>query len=113
LNVSKWIGSFGLAAVVAAGVAWSVQAQQPAGAVYSSGGRNELITYCTPAEGKPTSLLVIDPAARRVAVYHINRESGEIQLKSVRNIAGDLSLDNWNTGGLSPDEISKMQKRVQ
>jgi hypothetical protein len=112
-SVSKWYGTIGLAVAVAAGVAWSVEAQQPAGAIYSSAGRNDLITYCTPVEGKPTALTVIDPTTRRIAVYHVNRESGEIQLKSVRNITGDLGLEYFNSGSPLPDEISKMQKRVQ
>jgi len=56
---------------------------------------------------------VIDPGTRRIAVYHVNRESGEIQLKSVRNIAWDLGMEYFNSGSPLPDEISKMQKRVQ
>jgi hypothetical protein len=101
-------------AIVAAVGAWSAQAQQPAPSAYSlTGGRNDLITYCVPAEGRPTALTVIDPASRRIAVYYLKPESGEIQLKSVRNIAGDLSLEYFNSGSPTPDEISKMQRRSQ
>jgi len=40
-------------------------------------------------------------------------DSGEIQLKSVRNVTGDLGLDYWNSGSPLPQEITKMQERQQ
>jgi hypothetical protein len=95
---------------------WTADAQQAApGASYAaSGGRTDLITYFLPGENnKPTSLTIIDPAGRHVAVYHVNRDTGEIELKSVRNIAWDLGMDYFNTGGLKPEEIRAMQERAQ
>jgi hypothetical protein len=116
VSVLKSYRIVGLAAVLAIGVVgWSAGAQQPsASATYASAtGHNDLITYFLPAEGQPSALTVIDPVARRIAVYYINRENGEIQLKSVRNIAGDLGLDYWNSGSPLPQEIIKMQQRQQ
>lgn len=103
-----------LVALVALG--WSANAQQtaPSAPAYASGGgRSELITYFLPVDGRPSTLTVIDPASRRIAVYHVNRENGEIQLKSVRNIAGDLGLEYFNSGSPLPQEILKMQQRQQ
>lgn len=105
-----------VAAVLAvAGLGWTAAAQQPGpGAAYSStGAGGELITYFLPVEGKPSALTVIDSQQRRIAVYHVNRETGEIQLKSVRNIAWDLGMEYFNTGDPSPEEIRKGLQRQQ
>ena len=108
--------SVGLAAVLAvAAIAWSADAQQASvGAGYgSSGGPQQLITHFLPSEGHPTALTIVDPNARRIAVYHIARDTGEIQLKSIRNITGDLGLDYWNSGSPLPQEIIKGIERNQ
>ena len=51
---------------------------------------------------------VLDPAQRRMAVYHVNSESGAIQLKSVRNLSIDLQLQDFNSGDPSPIDMQKM-----
>jgi hypothetical protein len=112
--VSNSFWSVGLAAALLVGAwAWSADADSivPSGAYASASGRGELITYCVPAEGRPTALTVIDPAVRRIAIYHVNRETGEIQLKSVRNIAWDLGMEYFNSGSPLPEEIRKGLER--
>jgi hypothetical protein len=114
--MSKSFWSIGLAITVAAlAMCWTAVAQQPApGATYGAGNPGgDLITYFLPVEGKPSTLTVIDPAARRIAVYHVNRESGEIELKSARNIAWDLRMDYHNNAGILPEEIRKGMERTQ
>jgi hypothetical protein len=114
--MSKSFWSIALVAASAAvTLAWTADAQQPApGASYGAPtGGGDLITYFLPAEGKPTTLTIIDPQQRRVAVYHVSRETGMIELKSVRNIAWDLGMDYFNTGGLTPEEIKAMRERTQ
>ncbi len=115
--VFKPIGTVVLVtASVVAVVSWPADAQPVAPtATYSSGtGRNDLITYCLPGEaGKPTALTIVDPIARRIAVYHVSRDSGEIQLKSVRNIAWDLGMEYFNGGNPLPEEIRKGLERTQ
>ena len=76
-------------------------------------GRGELITHFDDAEGRPTTLTVIDPHARVVAVYHLQRDNGQIQLKSVRNIRWDLAMDSHNSNDPLPAEIRKMVERQQ
>ncbi len=108
--MSKSFWSIGLAiALTVAAMSWTADAQPPAtSASYGAGNPGgDLITYFLPVEGKPTTLTVIDPAARRIAVYHVNRESGEIELKSARNIAWDLRMDYHNNAGILPEEIRK------
>ncbi|HEX6962894.1 MAG TPA: hypothetical protein VF175_13575 [Lacipirellula sp.] len=115
--MSKSFWSTTLAACLAvAAIAWTAVAQQPSGgATYAStSGRGELITYFLPGENnKPTTLTIIDPASRRVAVYQLNRDSGEIQLKSVRNIAWDLGMEYFNSGSPLPEEIRRGLERQQ
>jgi hypothetical protein len=114
--MSKSFWSIGLAIAIAAlAMCWTAVAQQPApSASYGAGNPGgELITYFLPVEGQPSTLTVIDPAARRMAVYHINRESGEIELKSARNIAWDLQMDYHNNAGILPEEIRKGMERTQ
>jgi len=50
-------------------------------------------------------ITLIDPRQRVMCVYHIDRVSGEIALKSVRNIQWDLSMDEFNGQSPSPQEI--------
>src|SRR6187455_190669 len=62
-------------------------------------GSNELIThFATATDGSPAALTVIDPRQRVVAVYHEDRVSGELVLKSVRNITWDLQMIEFNSG---------------
>ncbi len=51
------------------------------------------------------ALAVIDPVARRVAVYQVDRSSGAITLRSVRNVTWDLQLDEFNGTKPTPREI--------
>ena len=56
-----------------------------------------LITHVTATDGQPLTVTVIDSEARRLAVYHVDRQTGEITLKSVRNITWDLQMIDFNT----------------
>ena len=99
------------AALVGAAAAWQASALgvAPPSAVAGT----ELITHCLPTEGQPTQLVVIDPANRSVAVYHVTRDSGAIQLKSVRNIRGDLLVEDFNGVAPLPAEINNMIRRAR
>lgn len=105
----------GLAAVVAVvGLVWSVEAQQPSIGPNYSGAPGGLITYLLPAaDGKPAALTIVEPISKRILVYHIDRTSGEIALKSARDISADLVLDHWNTAQPLPQELREGIKRQQ
>lgn len=106
--MSKTKASLGLLTLaVAAAWSWSASAQQsfPASSAGATLGAANLITHFLPVDGEPTMLTIVDPHQRVIGVYQINRETGEIHLKSVRNFTADLQLDNWNSKGLSPQEI--------
>jgi hypothetical protein len=60
----------------------------------------ELITFVSPAGDDRQLLLVIDPRTRVLSAYSIGLASGEIELRSVRNLTWDLQLSHFN--GVSP-----------
>lgn len=103
----------GLAAVIAVvGLVWSVEAQQPSIGPSYAGAPGGLITYLLPAaEGKPSALTIVDPLTKRILVYHIDRASGEIELKSARDMSADLQLPHWNSRAPLPQEIRDFIKR--
>ena len=53
-------------------------------------------------------LIVVDPATRHAAVYHVDSASGALTLKSARDISGDLALDEFNAQEPRPAAIRKM-----
>ena len=48
---------------------------------------------------------VIDPRQRSMSVYHVELSTGEITLKSVRNIQWDLQMMDFNGTNPLPKEI--------
>jgi hypothetical protein len=103
-----------LAAIAGAAWCWTAGAEQPFGvSAAAPGGGRELITYFYPADGKPTTLTIVDPQLRSIGVYHVNRETGEIELKSVRNFSADLQMDHHNTNSPLPQEIRQGLARQQ
>jgi hypothetical protein len=68
-------------------------------------GGSELITHVTAADGQPQIITVIDPRQRVMAVYHVDRTTGVITPKSVRNITWDLQMIEFNSGSPLPQDI--------
>jgi hypothetical protein len=64
-----------------------------------------LFTQVTAENGQPLILTVVDPRQRAVAVYHVDRSTGEIALKSVRNLTWDLQMVQFNSGNPLPQDI--------
>jgi hypothetical protein len=48
---------------------------------------------------------VIDPREQWIGVYHVDRASGEITLKSARKYTWDLQLIDFNSGKPLPQDI--------
>ncbi len=74
----------------------------------SHGSTSGLITLTTPVGEKLEQLTVIDPELHVMSVYHIELASGEISLKSVRNIHWDLQMLEFNGKTPLPNEIRNM-----
>jgi hypothetical protein len=65
----------------------------------------ELISFTTEIDDHRQQLTVVDPVAKVIAVYHVAKDTGEISLKSVRNIRWDLQLEEFNSASPRPREI--------
>jgi hypothetical protein len=94
-------------AIAAAGLAGSrgeVLGQQlPASFRDASGA--ELIAVPGPLNEKGQLLTVIDPRFRSLSVYQIDRETGKVELRSVRTIHWDLQMTEFNSASPLPGEI--------
>jgi hypothetical protein len=104
------VASLVFAAVVAALVpnVGLAQRSEPSG-VRSEGG---LIALATAAGETRQQITVIDPQMHVLSVYHIDLASGEVSLKSVRNIHWDLQMSEFNGTNPLPKEIrSTLEQR--
>ena len=72
---------------------------------------SELMTHVSATDGQPITVTVIDPRQRVMAVYHVDRSSGEITPKSVRNFTWDLQMVEFNSGNPLPQDIRNGLKR--
>lgn len=53
-------------------------------------------------------ITLIDPRQRVMSVYHVNLQTGEISLRSVRNFRWDLLMDEFNGSSPTPREIKAL-----
>jgi hypothetical protein len=70
--------------------------------------RNELIAINGSGVGGQQLLLLIDPERRVLGSYHVDATTGQIALRSVRNIRWDLELDEFNGTEPSPEKIQAL-----
>jgi hypothetical protein len=71
----------------------------------SSAAAGTLITHVSAIEGQNLVVTVIDTSQHAMAVYHVDRTTGEITLKSVRNFTWDLQMKDFNTGKPLPQDV--------
>jgi hypothetical protein len=64
-----------------------------------------LISHFSGGDGQPMTLTVIDPREQWIGVYHVDRASGQISLKSARKYTWDTQLLDFNSGKPLPQEI--------
>lgn len=62
----------------------------------------------TPLDDGRQLLLVVDPAARNAAVYHVDAATGALTLRSTRNITWDLLVPEYNAQEPRPAALRKM-----
>lgn len=73
-----------------------------------------LITHVVESDGQATRVIVVDPQLRSMGVYEISRESGKIELMSVRKLTADLQMLEFNSNTeFSVENIRKAHKRQQ
>lgn len=87
-------------------------AQRPGGAPINyaeqQSGASELIALSFDAGGGRQHVTLIDPRTHMVGVYAIDPATGEIALRSVRNVHWDLQMDEFNGTTPSPREIRSL-----
>jgi hypothetical protein len=100
-----WMG-FGLVSLVllvGAAIYPEAQAQRPVTGA-ERGQPGELLALSMDVEGRQ-QVTVVDPRRQVMAVYHIDRNTGGINLRSVRNVQWDLVMEDFNSGSPTPREI--------
>jgi hypothetical protein len=76
----------------------SVPLAPPAGHAMAAAGN--LMAFSSNASDSINQLTIIDAEKRVVSVYHIEKSTGRIELKGVRNVDSDLRIEEFN--GVSP-----------
>jgi hypothetical protein len=66
---------------------------------------SSLIALPVQVDNARQQVTVIDTVKRVICVYHIDLPTGVVTLKSVRNIAGDLQIDDFNGQSPLPREV--------
>jgi hypothetical protein len=74
---------------------------------------SNLITHVLPSEGGAHAVVVVDPGQRVMAVYQVDKSTGEITLRSVRNLTWDLQMMEFNSGEPLPQDIRNMRGELQ
>ena len=88
----------------------ALQAQDPRPFSRTAAPGAQLITL-TSDSAATLQVLVIDPTTRSLAVYHVEKTTGRVSLKSVRHFHWDLQLEEFNGASPLPREIQSMLHR--
>lgn len=99
---TKRLTAIALVAAVALVYALPIPAQDT---VRPPAAASTIQTHLLQGEGGNGVLVVVDAGRPALATYEINAKTGHLTLKSVRQIGPDLNIDNFNSGGPTPQEI--------
>jgi hypothetical protein len=105
----------GLALLVAAGVVGFADAQVPRSAPHATMTQDraasspDLLALSHDGGDGRQQIAIVDPRQRVIAVYTIDRASGALQLKSVRNLQWDLQIEDYNSGTPAPRDIRALR----
>lgn len=106
MRSAVWGSFVGAGLIIALGVCWnSIEPVHAAGNHAGMAASGELITYTSEIDDHRQQLTVIDPVMKVMTVYHVAKDTGEISLKSARNIRWDLQLEEFNSASPRPREI--------
>lgn len=102
------LGVVGIGGIVFAQRAGVGPSWQTPSAVTAGVATQGLTAVATNVEGRYQQLILVDPVQRAIAVYHVKLDSGQIELKSVRNVNWDLQLVEFNGQRPLPQEIQSV-----
>lgn len=108
LGVGLVVGLLIGAAVASAGFP---QAQAQRAAAPERGAAGDLLALSFDAGEGRQQVTVVDPRSRVLAVYHIDRASGALQLRSVRSVGWDLQMEDFNSASPTPREIRNLAEQ--
>ena len=109
-------GLLGLALFVV-GVARMADAQGPRTAAVERSvhdratGSSDLLALSHEGPDGRQQITIVDPRQRVMAVYMIDRTSGALSLKSVRNLQWDLMIEDYNSGTPAPRDIRALKEQ--
>ncbi|MCA9192875.1 MAG: hypothetical protein KDB03_13960 [Planctomycetales bacterium] len=105
--MTTWISKLGYAGIgvglVCFGMATSESYSQVGTNMLSAGTNLQVLSANLPSGIQ--QVVVVDSELRTMAVYQIDPVQGKIQLKSARNVAFDLRLDEFNAMQPLPSEL--------
>ena len=70
----------------------------------------DLLALGTEADGRQ-QITVIDPKQKVLAVYHVDRTTGAVSLRSVRNLQWDLLIEDFNSTNPTPREVRALTQQ--
>src|SRR4051812_38827699 len=56
-------------------------------------------------------ITIVDPRQKVIAVYHVDRATGALALKSVRNLQWDLQIEDYNSASPAPRDIRALKEQ--
>jgi hypothetical protein len=88
----------------------------PPSAVWSfpsptSTGNAQMLMHSGHSSSGANQIILVDTAKQVMAVYFVAPDTGIIQLKSVRNLAADLQLEEFNGADPSPAKVRSILKQ--
>jgi hypothetical protein len=98
-------------AVLAAGVVGLADAQGPRGVQDRAASSPDLLALSHDGGDGRQQITIVDPRQRVMAVYHVDRASGALQLKSVRNLQWDLMIEDYNSASPAPRDIRALKEQ--
>jgi hypothetical protein len=96
-------GAFAVGAVVVVGMP-ELAAQRAARPMADPG---SLWISDAPLDDTRRLLLVVDPATRHSAIYHVDAAAGTMTLRSTRDITWDLMVDDFNAQDPRPSALRR------
>jgi hypothetical protein len=98
-------------AVLAAGVVGLADAQGPRSVQDRAASSPDLLALSHDGGDGRQQITIVDPRQRVMAVYHVDRASGALQLKSVRNLQWDLMIEDYNSASPAPRDIRALKEQ--
>jgi hypothetical protein len=113
-----WIGGvligFGVCCALLVGLA-DAQAPRQASLERSSQDRvatsPELLALSHDGGDGRQQITIVDPRQKVMAVYHVDRATGALALKSVRNLQWDLQIEDYNSATPAPRDIRALKEQ--